>query len=203
MFIQAALKVSAFTLALVSLNAFATEYELDAAHTNLDFSVRHMMVHRTTGNFQKFEGTFTFDEKKPEASMTKFTVDASSINTMNADRDSHLRGAEFFDTTKHPKISFESTKVTSKGGKMYTLDGNLTMKGVTKPVSFETEYLGQTKDMKGKTTAGWVAKTKINRKDFGLTWNKVIEAGGVAVGEEVEITLNIAGYAKPTAMSKK
>jgi polyisoprenoid-binding protein YceI len=156
------------------------------------------MMSKVNGNFGKFTGTFSFDAKKPEAAKGVFTVEAASINTNNEKRDGHLKGDDFFNVGKFPTLTFNTTGF-KKAGKGFAMSGDLTMLGVTKPVTFNVEYLGAGKDPWGNSKAGFSATGKINRKDFGMVWNKALDAGGVLLGEEVEITLNIEAAEKVAA----
>ncbi|MFN7685865.1 MAG: YceI family protein [Oligoflexia bacterium] len=176
--------------AMASTAATAKTYKIDAAHSSASFKVKHLMS-KTAGNFQDFSGSFTFDEKNPKSFSGSFTIQSKSIFTNNAKRDEHLRGADFFDVAKFPTLTFEAKEFKAAGKGKYKLAGDLTMHGVTKPVSFDVEYLGGGKDPWGNEKVGFTAATKVNRKDFGLTWNKVLEAGGLLVGEEVEIEVQI------------
>ncbi len=189
------------TLSLLALfivsAAQAADYDVDASHSNVDFKIRHMMS-KVNGNFGKFTGTFSFDAKKPEAAKGVFTVEAASINTNNEKRDGHLKGDDFFNVGKFPTLTFNTTGF-KKAGKGFAMSGDLTMLGVTKPVTFNVEYLGAGKDPWGNSKAGFSATGKINRKDFGMVWNKALDAGGVLLGEEVEITLNIEAAEKAAA----
>lgn len=182
--------LAALVLASPSL-AFATEYVIDSAHSAANFSVKHMMVSTVRGSFGKVTGTANLDEKDLTKSSIEAVIDAASINTNEPKRDEHLRAADFFDTAKYPTITFKSNKVT-KAGKGFKVAGDLTMHGVTKPVVLDVEgFTTESKDPWGNLKRGGSATTKINRKDFGLTWNSAIETGGVAVGEEVAITIDL------------
>lgn len=192
------------TLSLLALFAVsaaqAADYDVDASHSNVDFKIRHMMS-KVNGNFGKFSGTFSFDAKKPEASKGVFTVEAASINTNNEKRDGHLKGEDFFNIGKFPTLTFTTTGF-KKAGKGFAMTGDLTLLGVTKPVTFNVEYLGAGKDPWGNSKAGFSATGKINRKDFGMVWNKALDAGGVLLGDEVEIALNIEAAEKAAAAAK-
>ncbi|NVJ09903.1 polyisoprenoid-binding protein [Myxococcus sp. AM001] len=179
--------------AFLSLPALAgtTEYELDSTNSVALFSVKHMMVSNVRGTFTKVTGTAHIDEKDLTKSKVEATIDATTVNTNDAKRDEHLRAPDFFDTAKYPTITFKSTKV-EKARAGLKVTGNLTLHGVTKPVVLDVEgFSTVSKDPYGNTKRGGSATTKINRKDFGLSWNDVLETGGVAVGEEVTITLDI------------
>ncbi len=204
--------VAALVLASPSM-AFAAEYVIDSAHSAAQFSVKHMMVSNVRGAFSKVTGTANIDEKDMTKSTVEAVIDATTVNTNEPKRDEHLRSADFFDTAKYPTITFKSTKV-EKAGENFKVTGNLTMHGVTKPVVLDVEgFTTEAKDPWGNTKRGGTATTKINRKDFGLGWNSVLETGGVAVGEEVAITLDLelnkkkdaaaAPAAKPAAAPAK
>jgi len=174
------------------ISASAKEYVVDSDHTAVSFKVRHLFSY-AEGRFDRFDGTIEFDPNALEATSVQGTIDVSSINTNVAERDKHLRSGDFFDAAKYPKIEFRSTKVTDvdtakKTGKIH---GDLTIHGVTKPVVLDAAFLGEGKDPWGNQKAGFSAKTTVNRKDFGLNWNQALETGGVLVGEDVEISLNV------------
>ncbi len=171
---------------------WAAVYKVDPDHTTVSFKVRHLFS-KVQGLFNKFEGTVDYEPGKPETWKTSGTIDAASINTNVPQRDKHLRSADFFDVEKYPTISFKSAKVTSATETHATMEGFLTIHGVEKPVLLDLEIRGVGKDPWGNTRAGFTAMTKINRKDFGLNWNEALETGGVLVGDEVEITLEIEG----------
>lgn len=170
----------------------AASYKIDESHSTVMFKVRHLLG-KVSGRFDKFEGTFEYDPANLATLKTKAEIQAASINTNVAKRDEHLRSADFFDTAKYPTLSFVSTKVTDIKGSKAKLQGKLTIHGVTKPVTLDIESLGAAKDPWGNERAALSASTMINRTDYGLTWNQALETGGVLVGEEVEITLEIEG----------
>ncbi len=170
----------------------AGTWKLDTAHTGVHFKVRHLMVSYVRGDFEKISGTIVYDEQDVSKSSADIAIDAASINTRVAKRDDHLRSADFLDVAKHPVITFRSRKVEKAGDGTLKMTGDLTIRGVTREVVLDVE--GPTppiKDLEGKTRVGGSASTKIDRKDFGLTWNKAIESGGVVVGDEVEITIDV------------
>ncbi|MFE8601877.1 YceI family protein [Archangium violaceum] len=182
--------IAALVLASPSL-AFATEFEIDSAHSGASFSVKHMMVSNVRGAFSKVTGSANIDEKDITKSTVQAVIDATTVNTNEPKRDEHLKSPDFFDTAKFPTITFKSTKV-EKAGDNLKVTGDLTLHGVTKPVTLDVEgFTTEAKDPWGNTKRGGTATTKINRKDFGLGWNKVLDTGGVAVGEEVSITLDL------------
>src|SRR5258708_17107911 len=181
-------------LAVSSVNA--TEYGFDKAHSHIGFSVKHVLS-MVPGEFKDYDGSFTFDEKKPEAGKINVTIQAASINTNVEQRDKHLKSENFFDVEKFPTLTFKSTKVTSAGDKNYKVEGNLTIHGVTKPVVLDVEYLG-TDTMMGMDTIGFSATTKIDRRDFGLVWgqDKLSGAGNLIVANDVKNNIDIAGMSK-------
>lgn len=160
---------------------------LDPTHSELQFKVKHLMITNVTGSFQALEGSVSADEHFSDAKVN-FKAQVNSVNTGNEQRDGHLKGADFFDAEKHPAISFESTHYNAKEGK---ISGNLTIKGVTKPASFDVEFNGTNKDPWGNNKAGFSLNGKINRKDWGLEWNAALEGGGVLVSEEVKINAEV------------
>lgn len=186
----------AAAVAVLSLPAFAADYEVDSSHSSADFSVRHMMVTNVRGTFGKVSGTLQLDEKDVTRSKVEAVIDATSINTNEPKRDGHLKSPDFFDVEKHPTLTFKSTKVTKKGKKL-AVTGDLTIRGVTRQVVLDVEELtAPVKDPWGQTKIGAVATTRLNRRDFGLTWNKALETGGMLVGEEVKVQLNLQFNAK-------
>jgi polyisoprenoid-binding protein YceI len=185
-------------VALLSITALTaqTNWNLDASHSKLGFSVTHMMVSETEGKFKVYEGSVASKSETDFTDATiKFSADASSINTEDEKRDGHLKSPDFFDVEKFPKITFSSTtmKLNAKKGKTtYDLTGDLTMKGVTKKVTLTAIGAAKTvKDPYGNIKTGFKVTGTINRKDFGLTWNAALEAGGVAVSDEVKLDFNI------------
>ena len=167
------------------------KWEVDSAHSSIDFSVRHMMISRVRGTFHDFEATVEADPNDLTTADIQVSVDVASIDTRNEDRDNHLKSADFFEVEKYPKMTFQSTNIVKKGGSEYDLTGDLTLHGVTKPVTFSATFEGVAKDPWGNEVAGLSAKGKIKRSDFGLTWNNTLETGGVLVGDEVDISLEI------------
>lgn len=164
---------------------------IDRTHSKIGFSVRHMMVTTVHGSFDEFDAKLQYDPKNPAAASVEATIKATSINTGTGDRDNHLRSADFFDADNFPAITFKSTKVDVKGDTA-RVTGDLTVRGVTRPVTLDVEFLGQQPNpFTGQPTLGFEARTKINREDFGLTWNQALETGGVLVGKEIKILLDI------------
>jgi len=176
--------------AVLASSAFATEWTIDSSHSSAQFSVKHLMVSTVRGEFQKVSGAVSMDDKDITQSKLNVTIDPASINTRQAKRDEHLRSADFFDVEKFPTMTFASTKVQKgKGGKL-KVTGDLTMHGVTKPVTLDVELTKPIKTPWGGTVVGVVATGKVDRRDFGLNWNKALEAGGVVVGEEVALLID-------------
>jgi polyisoprenoid-binding protein YceI len=178
--------------------ALATTYKIDPEHTSVTFRVRHLFT-QVSGRFDKFEGQIVFDPSHPEQTTVHGSIDVASVNTNVAERDTDLRSSRFFDAAKYPKITFVSNGVSGidaakKSGK---LAGKLAIHGVEKPVVIEVTYLGEGKDPWGNRRAGFSARTTINRKDFGLTWNETLETGGVLVGDDVQIEIEAEGLVEP------
>ncbi len=169
----------------------AGTWVLDPAHSEVTFSVRHMMISKVRGSFGLKSATITAPENPLEATVTA-SAEATSVDTKDEGRDAHLRSADFFDVEQFPTIDFVSTGVRAEGGD-FLVDGDLTLHGVTKPVTFEVEFGGFGTDPWGNYKAGATAKTVINREDFGLVWNAALETGGVLVGKDVTITLDLQG----------
>lgn len=192
----------AAALAVPSL-AGATAYDIHPTNSSALFSVKHMMVSNVRGSFSKVTGTVQLDEKDLTKSSVEAVIDATTVTTNDASRDEHLRGPDFFDVTKFPTLTFKSTRV-EKSGDGLKLTGDLTIRGVKKPVVLQLDGFDvESKDPYGNVKRGGTATTKIARKDFGLKWNAALETGGVAVGEEVSITLEIELVKKQPAQPVK
>jgi polyisoprenoid-binding protein YceI len=176
-----------------TVNAIPTgAYTIDPAHSRIGFVARHAMVTKVRGSFNEFEGAGRFDADDPAAAQLQLTIQAASIDTRNADRDAHLRSNDFFDMSTYPEIRFVSTTVTPTDDDEYQVTGDLTIKGVTKPVTIEFEYTGTAVDPYGNTRIGLEGKTTVNRKDWGVNWNAALEAGGVLVGEKVTLEFEVS-----------
>jgi polyisoprenoid-binding protein YceI len=173
-------------------------YNIDTAHSAVQFSVRHMVIAKVRGAFSRFDAKVAFDEEHPERSSVTARIDAASIDTHEPKRDEHLRSADFLDVANHPHLEFRSTRV-EKRGERYRVFGELSIRGVTREVELDAEYLGTGKDPWGNERLAFSARTKVNRKDFGLAWNQVLETGGVLVGEDIEINLDIQGVREQAA----
>lgn len=166
------------------------KWNVDPSHSSIGFSVKHMMISKVKGSFSDYEAVVEANGQDLSGAAINFTINVASINTGSADRDNHLRSADFFDTETYPTITFKSTDVQKKGDD-YALTGDLTIKGVTRPATFDVEYEGKGTNPWGQEVVGYSAESKINRKEFGLTWNQALETGGVLVGEDIKISLDI------------
>lgn len=169
----------------------AKTWNIDTTHSTISFTVRHMVFAKVRGRFDDWRGALAFDPENLSASSVEVEIDAASIDTGVADRDNHLRSADFFDAEKHPKLYFKSTSVEAAGGDRFRVHGELSIHGVTREVVLDSEYNGQGKDPWGNQRAAFSATTSVDRRDFGLKWNQALEAGGVLVGEKVEISLEV------------
>lgn len=167
------------------------KWEIDSGHSGINFSVRHLVIAKVRGKFSRWSGTIEAPDGAAAKAALKVTIDASSIDTGVADRDTHLKSADFLDVANFPEITFAGKRVEKAGKSRLRVTGDLTLHGVTKEVVLDVEDAGRTKDPWGNERAGFAAKTSIDRKDFGLTWNQVLEAGGVMVGERVDIEIEV------------
>ena len=166
-------------------------YAIDPSHSSIGFVARHAMITKVRGFFEDFEGSFTIDEANIGASTASFTAQVASINTKNADRDAHLKSADFFDADQFPTVTFTATSAAKKGDD-YVVTGDLAMHGVSKSVEVVFEFTGTSLDPFGNTRVGFEGSAEVNRKDFGLTWNAALETGGVLVSENIKIVLEIS-----------
>jgi polyisoprenoid-binding protein YceI len=180
-----------FDAGTAAVEDISGDYTLDVAHSRLGFSARHAMVTTVRGAFKDFEGTATIDTANPAASKVALTIDVSSIDTGQADRDGHLRSGDFFDADAHKQITFVSTDV-ERDGDEWAITGNLTIKDVTRPVTIVFEETGSARDPFGNVRVGFEGSTSINRKDWGLTWNAALETGGVLVSEKIKLDFDIS-----------
>ncbi len=169
----------------------ATTWKTDPAHTDVHFAAKHMMVTTVRGTFADVDGRLTLDTEDPGRSSASFAVRAASLNSGMEQRDNHLRSADFFDVEQYPELTFVSTAVEAKGGSAYAVTGDLTIRGTTKPVTFLVDFLGVYQGFEGRRV-GFHAMAKINREDWGLTWNVGLEAGGWLVGKEVTLEIDLA-----------
>jgi polyisoprenoid-binding protein YceI len=166
-------------------------WKIDVVHSTVGFTVRHLMVSKVHGYFTKWNGTLAFDEQNPSASHAEATIEVASVDTREPQRDGHLRTGDFFEAEKFPHMTFKSTKVDRGDGGHFKVTGDLTLRGVTKPVVLDVEYGGRSKHPQMGERVGFSANTTINRKDFGVSYNQVLEAGGIAISEKVDIHLEI------------
>jgi polyisoprenoid-binding protein YceI len=171
------------------------QWNLDTVHSSVNFSVRHMVISKVRGHFTQFSGTLDFDEARPQAAKLEVKVQTASINTNDAQRDAHLKSADFFDVEKYPEMTYKSSSVEVVDKNHFRVHGQLTLHGVTKPVTLDVEYAGHGRDPWGGERAGFTATGRVNRKDFGLSYNQTLEAGGVMVGEQVDIALEVEAVA--------
>ena len=188
------MRKTAILTALVLVLGFGTAaaqgtYSIDPAHSNAGFKVRHL-VSKVSGGFNDFDGTIVADFENLDASSVEFTIQATSIDTKNEKRDGHLRSVDFFDVEKYPEITFKSSKITKIDGDSYAVTGTLTMHGVSKEITLTVDFLGEITAM-GGTRAGYELTTTLNRKDFEISWNRALDAGGFVLGDDVEININL------------
>ncbi len=165
-------------------------WEIDAAHSEVSFRIRHL-VSQVRGSFRDFSVRVETNEANPAASKVNFTIQAASIDTGNADRDKHLRSEDFFDVEKFPTITFVSSKITPKGNNRFEVTGTLTMHGVAKEITLPVEFTGIVKDPWGNTKAGFETAATINRKDFGIVWNRALDTGGFVLGDDVHVSISL------------
>ncbi|RYB93939.1 polyisoprenoid-binding protein [Nocardioides oleivorans] len=182
---------SAFDAPTTAIDDISGDYALDVTHSRLGFVARHAMVTKVRGQFTAFSGTAKIDEATPSSSKVDLSIDVASIDSGTADRDGHLKSADFFDAETYPAITFSSTEV-SRSGSDWTITGDLTIKDVTKPVTIEFEQTGSAVDPFGNTRVGFEGETTINRKDWGLTWNAALETGGVLVSEKIKLEFDVS-----------
>jgi polyisoprenoid-binding protein YceI len=194
------LSLTAASLLVLAATGRADTYTVDKAHSEVTFSVRHMGVSKVGGRFNDVSGTIEGDPKKPETGKVDFVIKTTSIDTNQEGRDKHLRSADFFDVEKFPEITFKSSKITAKGAGKYEVAGTLTMHGVSKEITLPVTMAGPIPDGRGGQKVGFETATTINRKDYGISWNKALDAGGVVVSDEVQVDISFeANQAKPEA----
>lgn len=172
-------------------------YSIDTAHTLVQFSVRHMMISKVRGQFEKFSGTVDLDETNPANTTLEIQVETASVNTREAQRDGHLRSPDFFNSEAFPTMVFKSIRVEVVDSIHANLFGDLTIRDITKPLKLEVEFSGKAKSPWGKTSYGFTASGRINRKEWDLTWNQALETGGILVGEEIEIGIELELIQEP------
>jgi len=166
-------------------------WQIDQAHSHIQFAVRHMMISTVRGEFEKFNGTIDFDPENPEQSQVSVRIDAASINTRQPDRDNHLRSADFLNVEEYPVLLFESKRIERLGDNRGRVVGDLTIRGVTREVVLDVEYAGMARSPWGTTSAGFSATTTLDRKEWGLTWNQALETGGVLVGDKIKVDIEL------------
>jgi polyisoprenoid-binding protein YceI len=167
-------------------------WTIDPSHTRVGFAARHAMVTTVRGQFDQFEGHLVLDGEDPSRSSAELTIQTASITTGSTDRDTHLRSADFLDVDTFPTLTFNATEVVARDDENFLMSGDLTIHGVTKPVTINAEYQGVATDPFGNERIGFTGQTQVNRKDFGLAWNVALEAGGILVGERVKIELDVS-----------
>lgn len=180
------------TATTTEFGALTGEYTLDVAHSRLGFVARHAMVTKVRGAFNEFDGKATIDGQNPENSSASVTIQGASIDTRNAQRDEHLRGNDFLDLATYPTITFVSTAIRHLGGAEFEVDGDLTIRGVTKPITLPLEFTGAAKDPFGNDRVGFEGSVTINRKDYGVTWNAALETGGVLVSDKIVLEVEVS-----------
>ena len=182
-------------MTVAAVSARAASYELDASHSSIGFGVKHMVVSTTKGEFTEYTGGFEYDAADPASLKANATIKVASVNTRNAKRDDHLRNSDFFDVANHPEITFVSKSAEAVGDQV-VLTGDLTIKGVTKEIKLPLTVNGPVTDPWGNVRVGLEGKTKINRHDFGITWSKAMDGGGLVVGDEVTLDIVVEGTQK-------
>jgi polyisoprenoid-binding protein YceI len=192
--------VAPFESGTTAVDDITGDYVLDVTHTRIGFSARHAMVTTVRGQFAEFEGTAHVDTANPSASSAKVDIRAASITTGQADRDAHLRSADFFDVETFPELTFVATGVARVDAATRTVTGDLTIKGVTNPVSIDFESTGSARDPFGNLRVGFEGSTTINRRDWGLTWNAALETGGVLVSEKIKLEFDVSAIATPATV---
>lgn len=198
--------IAALTLsaagALAALPAEAAEvYTIDPTHSEVSFQVRHLVT-QVRGKFNDYQGTIDLDPAKLESSKVEFRIKAASIDTALPDRDKHLRSEDFFFTEKYPEITFKSQQIKATGKDTYEVTGPLTMRGVTKTVTLPVTFLGKVRDPWGNDKAGFALETTVNRKDYGIVWNAALDNGGVVLGDDVKIAINLETQLQKDAAKK-
>lgn len=179
---------------MTTATSTTTTYQMDLAHSEAAFEVRHLLT-KVRGTFQEFAGTIAFDAAQPERSSVQFTIQAASIHTNQADRDTHLRSADFFSVEEYPTLTFVSESMARRGDEAFDVTGTLTIRGVAKPIVLPVTFLGTAKDPWGNERLAFDAEITLNRKDFGLLWNAALETGGFLVGDEVKVSLQVQALA--------
>jgi polyisoprenoid-binding protein YceI len=172
------------------------KWEFDPTHSEVSFSVRHMMISKVRGRFERWNGTLDFDPEAPEKSAARIEIETASIQSGAAERDAHLRAPDFLDVATYPRIRFESRRAEKVGPSKFRLEGDLTIHDVTRPITLQVVYGGSMKDPWGNHRAGFMAHASFDRKDFGLVWNQVLDAGGVALGDRIDVEIEVEAVRK-------
>lgn len=196
MALTSVLTFAGFTQLIAPDIAIAETYEIDTSHSRVGFKIRHLAISNVLGNFKDFSGVISYDPKDIAKSNVSVSIKSKSIDTDNKKRDDHLKNKDFFDVTKFPAISYKSKSVEKIDDKHFKVNGELTIRDTTKEVPLNVEFLGAAKDPWGNERVAFTATSKINRKDFGIKWNKLLEAGGLVVGDNVKIEIDIEGIKK-------
>lgn len=180
------------SVAFIAVAGFAAAgtYTIDSVHSDVSFKVRHL-ISKTSGQFTDFDGTIVADFENLDSSSVIFTIKTASIDTKNEDRDNHLRSGDFFDAETYPEITFTSSKITKSGASSFAVTGTLTMHGVSKTVTLPVTFLGEMAGPRGDTVAGFEIETTLDRKEYGIVWNRALDAGGMILGDEITITINL------------
>jgi len=199
-FLAALVLTAAPTLPLPA--AAGDTYTVDKVHSEVLFTIKHLMS-RVTGKFQDFSASIQIDRAKPENSSVEVTIKTASINTSETKRDDHLRSPDFFDAAKYPEITFKSSKIAAKSKDAFEVAGTLTIRGVSKPVTLPVTFLGDLKDPWGNERSGFEVTTTLNRKDYGILWNKALDQGGFVLGDEVKVTINLEAVKQKQAADAK
>jgi polyisoprenoid-binding protein YceI len=171
--------------------AATTTWTIDKTHSNVDFQVKHLMISNVRGHFRDFDATLLIDEAQPANSSVSAAIDVASIDTNEPDRDAHLRSDDFFNAERFPRITFQSRRVDSEDGRRFTIEGDLTIRNITREVTLQGELEGRVQDPWGKERAAFTARTEISRREFGVRWNQALETGGVVVSDTVKISLYV------------
>ncbi len=178
-------------MATSETQAPVTTWVIDPDHSLAEFSIRHMMISTVRGSFPGLSGEIVGDVNDLRSAHAHIAIDVSTVDTRQKDRDKHLRSADFFDVENHPAITFDSTKIQRVSDNAYDIEGNMSIRGTTRPITVRAEYMGTSKDPWGNVRAGFSATAEVNRKDFGLQWNQALETGGVLVGDKVKMSVEL------------
>jgi polyisoprenoid-binding protein YceI len=187
---------SVLAVGLAAPGLAADTYTVDASHSEVTFQVSHLTISKVRGRFKEFDATIQIEAGKPELSSVEFKIKAASVDTAEGKRDEHLKSADFFDVANHPEFSFKSSKIVAKGKDAYDVTGNLTIRGNTKTITLPVKVTGPVQDPWGNTKMGFETATTINRKDYGVSWSKAMDNGGLVVSDEVAVTIALEAVKK-------